>query len=322
MNSFTIVKETRHGFETYLLRNEVKDWQVEIIPSLGARVNRFKIPISGKKHAIIKGFQSLSDIENTSISGFYGAHLFPFPNRIKNGNYTYKGKKHQFPINESSRQNALHGFLHNKAFTYTGKSITEANASISFEYESDKKQKGYPFHFVFRVHYILNHQGLHLEVTVVNKDTVAFPVGYGWHPYIDLDLPINELEITIPSKQFLELDTQFIPTGNLVTTNTGSNLIKLGTRNFDSCYVLGSIPQEKETILINRQRSLKIVIYQKSGNQGLNYLQLFTPAQRDCIAIEPMSCPPAIFNSDPDSVLLKQGDKRLWEFGLRIDTLL
>ena len=322
MNSFTIVKETRQGYEAYLLRNEIKDWQVEIIPSLGARVNRFEIPISGKKHSIIKGFQSISDIEKSSISGFYGAHLFPFPNRIKNGSYTFEGENYQFSINESSRKNALHGFLHKKSFSYSDNTILENQASISFVYESEKNQKGYPFHFVFSVRYILNHQGLHLEVTVINKDTVTFPVGYGWHPYIDLDAPINEIEIGLPSGQYLELDNQFIPTRKLIKTNTDSNLRKLGERNFDTCFVLEAQPIQQETILINRKRFLKIAVYQKSGNHGLNYVQLFTPTERDCIAIEPMSCPPDIFNSDPYSVLLQPGDTRLWEFGLHIGTAL
>ncbi len=320
MNSFTIAKENKHGFETYLLRNELKDWQVEILPSFGARVNRFEIPISGKRHSIIKGFQRVSDIENASISGFYGAHLFPFPNRIKKGSYTFEGENYQLPINEISRQHALHGFLHNQAFRYSSKTITEGNAQISFEYESDKKQKGYPFHFIFRVNYILNHEGLHLEITVCNKDIIAFPVGYGWHPYLDLDAAIQELEIDIPSQQYMELDNHFIPTGNLITSNTDDKLGKLDARNFDTCFVLEPAPKQQETIVMNRQGSLKIALYQKSGDQGLNYVQLFTPDTGDCIAVEPMSCPPARFNSDPESVALQPGDKRLWECGLRIDS--
>src|SRR5438034_969248 len=36
--------------------------------------------------------------------------LFPFPNRIRDGRYSWDGKSYQLPLNDPTRLNAIHGF--------------------------------------------------------------------------------------------------------------------------------------------------------------------------------------------------------------------
>src|SRR5262245_26845614 len=36
--------------------------------------------------------------------------LFPFPNRIRDGRFTWQGRGYQLPLNDSSGKNAIHGF--------------------------------------------------------------------------------------------------------------------------------------------------------------------------------------------------------------------
>ena len=44
-----------------------------------------------------------------------GKVLIPWPNRISNGCYQYKGRDYQLPINEHSSQAAIHGLLASRA---------------------------------------------------------------------------------------------------------------------------------------------------------------------------------------------------------------
>src|SRR5712692_9930408 len=36
--------------------------------------------------------------------------LFPFPNRIRDGRFTWDGKEFQLPLNDGPQRNAIHGF--------------------------------------------------------------------------------------------------------------------------------------------------------------------------------------------------------------------
>ena len=51
-------------------------------------------------------------IEPNTRDGLYaGKILAPWPNRIKDGKYTFNKKDYQLPINEVSKNNSLHGWL-------------------------------------------------------------------------------------------------------------------------------------------------------------------------------------------------------------------
>src|SRR5699024_6381213 len=40
---------------------------------------------------------------------FHGSILAPWPNRLANGCFTHEGERHQLPLSEPERHNALHG---------------------------------------------------------------------------------------------------------------------------------------------------------------------------------------------------------------------
>nr|MCU0326080.1 hypothetical protein [Spirosomataceae bacterium] len=42
------------------------------------------------------------------LRGKPSAFLFPFPNRLEDGKYTFEGHEYQMPITEPARQNAIH----------------------------------------------------------------------------------------------------------------------------------------------------------------------------------------------------------------------
>ena len=48
----------------------------------------------------------------------------------------------------------------------------------------------------------------------------------------------------------------------------------------------------------------------------INYLQIYTPASRDCIAIEPMTCAANAFNNGMGTISLKAGEKKSVAYGV------
>ena len=40
-----------------------------------------------------------------------GQILIPWPNRLQDGSYEFDGRRHQLPLNEPERRNAIHGLV-------------------------------------------------------------------------------------------------------------------------------------------------------------------------------------------------------------------
>ncbi len=54
--------------------------------------------------------------------------LFPFPNRIRAGRFRWEGKDYQLPLNDSVKQNAIHGFACRRPWRVVGQGA-DANAA-------------------------------------------------------------------------------------------------------------------------------------------------------------------------------------------------
>ena len=62
--------------------------------------------------------------------------LFPFPNRLSDGAYSWDGNSYQFPINEPISGTALHGFGQDKPMQAHQFSVREAEATAECRYKS------------------------------------------------------------------------------------------------------------------------------------------------------------------------------------------
>lgn len=66
---------------------------------------------------VFETIQILADYNSTSYLDIYASSiLFPFANRIKDGDTPYNNLKYKFQCNEIDKNNALHGFVYNKPF--------------------------------------------------------------------------------------------------------------------------------------------------------------------------------------------------------------
>jgi len=63
---------------------------------------------------LIDGYRA----DEMSSSG-RGQVLIPWPNRLQDGSYEFDGRRHQLPLNEPERRNAIHGLVRWAAWTAT-----------------------------------------------------------------------------------------------------------------------------------------------------------------------------------------------------------
>lgn len=181
------------------------------------------------------------------------ALLTPWVNRVRNGNYSFKGRNYQLPINETALGNAIHGLLARAPFTL----VQQSESSLTLEHAYKGEEPNYPFPFTFRYNYTLTDVGA-LEITFEAQNTgpTAMPFACGWHPYFSFpDTTVADLSIKFhPISRFLS-DSQMIP---LKEENlNGQTEFIFSQEKVDHVFRLG--PREKhvtEFIDHKHQRSL------------------------------------------------------------------
>lgn len=115
-----------------------------VIPEMGARLNNFVVESKEGLLDIIDGYTSEEQLANEYYSK--GSLLAPFPNRIADGLYEFEGRIYNLLINKLDENNAIHGFISNKAFSIVRSEAVLDGYELELEYTS-KQEKGYPFLF-------------------------------------------------------------------------------------------------------------------------------------------------------------------------------
>ena len=136
-------------WEKRIFENKESGCRFSLVPEYGATV--LELVFNGKN--ILDHYQSPEELKIGNWSK--NAILFPFPNRLKNGQYEVAGKMYQFPINDMGTQNALHGLGHQKPFSIKSIELSEAEAKIICTYQDDGENEAYPFPFVCEISFCL-----------------------------------------------------------------------------------------------------------------------------------------------------------------------
>lgn len=218
------------------------------------------------------------------------ALLTPWVNRVRNGNYSFKGKNYQLPINEPDLGNAIHGLLARASF----ETIQQTSESITLEHNYTGEEPNYPFPFVFRYTYeLLNEGGLKITFSAQNTGLTSMPFACGWHPYFRFpETLVGDLEIKFhPISRFLS-DSQMIP---LKEENLhGKTKFVFSQEKVDHVFRLE--PMEKHvTEFIDRKHQRTLLLEQSSIQ--FPFLVVFQPEGYTSVAIEPMTANTDAFNT-------------------------
>jgi len=218
------------------------------------------------------------------------ALLTPWVNRVRNGNYSFKGKNYQLPINEPALGNAIHGLLARAPFTL----VQQSDSSVTLEHTYKGEEPNYPFPFTFRYNYTLTDEGaLEITFTAQNTGTTSMPFACGWHPYFSFpDTHVADLSIKFhPISRFIS-DSQMIPLKeeNLL----GQTEFIFSQEKVDHVFRLE--PLEKHiTEFIDHKHQRSLFLTQSSVQ--FPFLVVFQPEGYTSVAIEPMTANTDAFNT-------------------------
>ena len=106
-----------------------------------------------------------------------GQVLAPWPNRLTDGYYEYRGRPCQAPLNEIGRHDAIHGLVRWLDWTLVERDPAAVTLACAV-----RPQPGYEWHLHLQITYALDESGLTVTLEAVNADRDPAPFGVGSIP--------------------------------------------------------------------------------------------------------------------------------------------
>lgn len=220
--------------------------------------------------------------------------LFPFPNRMHRGRFTFEDKDYQLPLNESTGTHAIHGFTPRTRWRVVGAGGEKKHAFVSGQLQLSKDLPGvtWPGDFVITVTYELHESALVVDCLVENAGPGPLPFGLGYHAYFTMpdvpDASADEMTLLAPTGELWEANGG-IPTGQRVPVPADHDFRTarpIGSTHLDALFATGThLPTVSRLSHPRSAGTLHV-----SAPADFRELVLFTPPHRKAVAIEPYTC--------------------------------
>jgi aldose 1-epimerase len=255
-----------------------------------------------------------------------GKVLAPWPNRIRDGQYSFAGEVHQLPLTEPAWHNASHGLACWTRWALAEDPAAPAGAADSITVECDVvPQPGYRWPLALRTTWSVGPDGLRADHAATNAGPEPCPFGLGTHPYVRVPgVNLNDVRLTVPGHTRLLVDGRMLP--------IGGSKVAAGEYDFTQARALGAL--ELDTAYGDLDRGgdggSAVTLTGPDGrgvqvwaDARFNWWQVFTgdtlPAarRRQSLAVEPMTCPADAFRSGRDLIVIEPGQTWRASWGIR-----
>jgi len=250
-----------------------------------------------------------------------GQQLIPWPNRMRDGRYTFDGQERQLALSEPAKHNASHGLVRWAAWTLAER--TDDSVTLAHRLHP---QPGWSWLLDLTTRYALTDEGLTVQATATNVGNAHAPYGYGAHPYVCIgNVPVAGIELTVPAARYLEVDPErLLPVTTHPVAGTAYDFRDarpLGESDLDTAFteVLRG-PDGCWQVTVGGLAAGGVTVW---GDEAYPWLQVFTGRARpetegtNGIAVEPMTCPPDAFNSGEDLLVIEPGQSHTGTWGIR-----
>jgi aldose 1-epimerase len=237
-----------------------------------------------------------------------GQILAPWPNRVRDGRYTFAGKAYTLALSEPSRNNASHGLVRRLPWQATSTAPDRIELTCLLPPEA-----GYPWNLRFTTTWSVGPDGLRGEHSVTNLSDSACPFGLGLHPYVRLPTStVDDTVITLSAVTRLLTDDRLIPTDRTSVAGSAYDFRQgkpIDTAQLDDAFT-DLDPGGNAVHLASRTGDHTIRVW---ADDAFRWWQLFTgdtlsgERHRRSVAVEPMTCPADAFRSGTDLITLEPG---------------
>jgi aldose 1-epimerase len=262
--------------------------------------------------------------EDEMSSAGRGQLLMPWPNRIRDGAYTFDGRDLQLGLTEPARSNASHGLVRWAA--WSPEEHTATSVSLSYRLMA---QSGYPWTVDLHVLYDLSADGLTVTQTATNLSDRPAPYASGAHPYLSASPgPVDGWELTLPASLRLLPDKRQLPVGEEDVAGTPYDFrVARPLRDTVLDHAFGDLARDDSEVATALVRDpatgLGVALWVDRHHP---WVMVFSAdagwdPPRHALAVEPMTAPPDAFRSGRDLVTLapagEPGDELSVCWGIR-----
>ena len=147
---------------------------LSLAPEIGGSIARFDHVTAGRRFPVLRG----ADGEPRDVLAMASFPLVPFVNRIRGGEFTFRGRTVRLAPNMAGDPSPLHG--QGWLAPWTVVEASETGAVLRFEHAADE----WPWTYVAEQHFRLEPDALEITLTCINRSPEPMPCGLGQHPYL------------------------------------------------------------------------------------------------------------------------------------------
>jgi aldose 1-epimerase len=271
--------------------------RAEIWPALGCNCYRWRLP--WKNHLLDLLYASPTLFAETRPTRSGIPILFPFPNRIRAGRFSWERKEYQLPPNDPSGKNAIHGFACRHPWRIVDQGADAESAWLQAEFwcsrDAPDALPQWPADHRLQLTFRLRERSLHLEALVDNPGGAPLPFGLGYHPYFRVPfVPVSEDRrclVEVRAETYWELE-DLLPTGRLLSVDSSCNFMQ--PRPFSELHadtLLHAVAGPEDLLLHGQLRQEPDgATLSVRASPSFREVVAFTPPHRQAFCIEPYTC--------------------------------
>lgn len=284
-----------------------------VITEVGATLRRFTVA----SRDVVVPFA-----EHELPPASHGAVLVPWPNRLRDGQYTFDGTDYQLPLTEPERRTSLHGLVVWQRWHLEARD--DASATLILD---TVPVPGYPFPLRVAITYALDGAGgLAITLTATNIGLAAAPYGVGFHPWLSPGPgSLDEAVLQLDADSWIPTDDRLLPTGiePLPERFDFREPRPLGDTALDDAFVDATRGPDGLSWLRLRGTDGRTAAVWMDESMGC--WQMCTgdhvaaeAARRTGLAAEPMTCIADAFRTGDNLIVLQPGEAHTVRWGLRL----
>ncbi|MBS11554.1 MAG: hypothetical protein CME19_08125 [Gemmatimonadetes bacterium] len=292
------------GAVVVVLTDSENGQSATVLPSVGNNCISYKAMIDGSEIELLFAVPDAETLQGRP-SGYGIPILFPWPNRIEYGKFSFDGRDVSLKTLEEGAH-LLHGYVLNRPWKVVASGASEAEGAwVTCAFSSadfPEIAEEWPFPFTVEGTYLLKNGILALDVTGTNAGDAPMPAGLGYHPYFPLPLleggDRSNCTVQLPCETYWPLREDNVPTGKTEPVSGDYDFRSeqpIGDRYYDDIW--SGVTSEAEgwsrCLFTDPHAGVKIVV---EAGEAFREWVLFAPDHRPVVCYEPYTCTTDAFN--------------------------
>jgi aldose 1-epimerase len=314
------------GENVVTLADNLTRSQAILAPGLGFPCIAFRVVVNGDHWRVLSEAPNRESL-HTRVGRYGVPIMFPWPNRIRDGRFTFGNTAYHLPIAPSG-PHAIHGLTRDRPWTVeqagTDGDGAFCRASIAIGQAPDDVWR---FSARLTVEYRLHGSTLSLHAEAANYGTSPMPMGFGIHPWFDVpfgsDGTRELMEVRAPASGFWELDESLCTTGPVRPVAEGfdaRNRRPIQDRFIDNVYTGLTLEDGWFTAEVRDPTNGRSIAV-RSDNCFREHV-VFAPLHSSVVCLEPYTCTTDAFNLarrgiDAGLIVLEPG--QTWQGSIAIE---